>query len=418
VKLTDNEKSILDGAKGEAPRIALAILKDLGELFGAEELMPVSQVHIDATLYMVDAGVEFAEKLAALGGRSAVPTSLNPSAIDLLHPERLRVPPELLQNSRKLETAYLEMGAAPTWTCAPYQQGLVPRFGEQIAWAESNAIAFANSIIGARTNRYADLVDICASIVGKVPEFGLHLDKNRRAEQIIRLEGFTGEMFRDEKLYPLLGYVFGSLAGDQVTALTGMPPAADIDALKGFSAAAASTGAVGLFHLVGITPEAPDLEACTRSLRPKEEMVITPDMLRAAEATLNIEESGAVDWIALGCPHYSFAEFRSLAKLLDGRRLHGDTAMWIYTSRAVYGWIENRGILSALNNSGVTVFTDGCPLQFPRNAWSFSRAMSNSAKFTHYCFSQTGYPAILGSTAECVETAVTGKIQRRKSPWH
>ena len=181
MRLTDQEQEILKGKHGEAPRIALSVLVDLGEVFGAEEMMRVSQVHIDMTIYMVDAGVEFAEGLADLGGKVAVPTSLNPSAIDLERWKEYRAPAKLLDKSRRLERAYLRMGATPTWTCAPYQQGMIPRFGEQIAWGESNAIAFANSIIGARTNRYGDLMDICAAIIGRVPKFGL--DSSQRNQQ-------------------------------------------------------------------------------------------------------------------------------------------------------------------------------------------------------------------------------------------
>ena len=188
--LTDEEKGILEGKQGEAARIALSALVDLGELYGAEDLIPVSQAHIDATLYMVEAGLEFAEKIAEFGGEVAVPTSLNPSSIDLERWKAYRVPPEILPKHKRLEAAYLKMQATPTWTCAPYQNGIIPRFGEQIAWGESNAIAFANSIIGARTNRYADLMDICAAIIGKVPKFGLHLAENRRASILIRLEDF------------------------------------------------------------------------------------------------------------------------------------------------------------------------------------------------------------------------------------
>jgi len=195
--LTDEENFILDGNKGEAARLAMSILTDLGELFGAESMMPVSQVHIDTTLYMVDAGLEFAEKLARLGARVNVPTSLNPSAIDLVRWKDMKVPPAIFPKHQRLAEAYLKMQATPTWTCAPYQQGIIPRFGEQIAWGESNAIAFANSVIGARTNRYADLMDICAAIVGKVPKFGLHLTRNRVAKVLIELEGFTSSMFQN-----------------------------------------------------------------------------------------------------------------------------------------------------------------------------------------------------------------------------
>ena len=415
--LTDEEKSILDGKQGAAARIALAVLVDLGELFGAEELMTVSQVHIDATLYMVDAGLEFTEKMADLGGKVAVPTSLNPSSIDLQRWKAYRVPPEVLSKHKRMEAAYLKMRATPTWTCTPYQHGIIPRFGEQIAWGESNAIAFANSIIGARTNRYADLMDICAAIIGKVPKFGLHLTENRKAKMLFRLKEITTQMFENEAIYPLLGYLFGEMAGDQVAAITGIPPNISIDCLKGFCAAAASSGAVGLFHMVGITPEAQTLEMCLHGNKPKNVYDITPKLIKKAEDRLWTLKRDAVDLIVTGCPHYSQPEFIKLAKLTKEKKVHRSVVFWVFTNRSVYAWIKNNGILTDLTRAGIMVFTDGCPLQYPKETWQFNGAMTDSAKFANYCFSQRGLDAAYGSLEDCVETAVRGKIYRTKSPW-
>jgi hypothetical protein len=417
MRLTDKDKSILDGKRGEASRIALSVLVDLGELFGAVELMKVSQVHIDATLYMVEAGLEFAEKMVDWGGRVAVPTSLNPSAIDLQRWEAYRVPAETLSKHKRLEKAYLNMRAIPTWTCAPYQHGIIPRFGEQIAWGESNAIAFANSIIGARTNRYADLMDICAAIIGKVPKFGLHLTENRKAGMLIQLKGITSAMFANDAIYPLLGYLLGEMAGDQVAAITGIPENVKIDSLKGFCAAAASSGAVGLFHMVGITPEAQTLEMCFHGSRPQTVLEITPQAIRDTEDKLRTVKSDGVDLVVTGCPHYSTAEFFRLVKLVKGRKVHSSVVFWVFTNRTVYAWIKGNGILSDLTAGGVMVFTDGCPLQYPRESWQFSAAMTDSAKFANYCFSQRGLDAVYGSIEDCVATAIRGKIQRKEAPW-
>ena len=417
MRLTDREKSILDGEQGEAARIALAVLVELGALFGAKELMRVSQVHIDATLYMVDAGLEFAEKMAELGAEVAVPTSLNPSSIDLQRWKAYRVPPEVLSKHKRMEQAYLKMRATPTWTCAPYQHGIIPRFGEQIAWGESNAIAFANSIIGARTNRYADLMDICAAIIGKVPKFGLHLTANRKARILIRLKDITSRMFENEAIYPLLGYLLGEMAGDQVAAITGIPRNIKIDSLKGFCAAAASSGAIGLFHMVGITPEAQTLEMCLHGNKPEKVIDITPNLIKKAEDRLWTAKGDVVDLIVTGCPHYSPAEFIQLVRLIKGKRVHSSVIFWAFTNRTVYAWIKNNGILKDLSAAGVRVFTDGCPLQYPKEAWGFRAAMTDSAKFANYCFSQRGLDTAYGSLADCVETAVRGKICRRESLW-
>ena len=417
MRLSDEEKKIRDGRQGEAARIALAVLVDLGELFGAEELMPVSQVHIDATLYMVDAGLEFAEKMADEGGKVAVPTSLNPSAIDLRRWQEYGVSPEILPKHRRLEAAYLKMRAMPTWTCAPYQQGIIPRFGEQIAWGESNAIAFANSIIGARTNRYADLMDICAAIIGKVPRFGLHLTANRRAKLLIRIKDVSAAMFENEAIYPLLGYLLGEMAGDQVAAIAGIPQNVKIDSLKGFCAAAACSGAVGLLHMVGITPEAQSLEMCLHGNKPGAVYDITPELIQKAEDQLWTVKNEAVDLIVTGCPHYSPAEFIRLVQRIKGKKVHSSVVFWAFTSRSVYAWIKNNGILKDLADAGAMVFTDGCPLQYPKESWHFEAAMTDSAKFANYCFSQRGLQAAYGRLEDCVETAVRGKICRKESPW-
>jgi len=417
MRLTDEEKSIFDGKQGEAARIALSVLAELGDLFGAEELMRVSQVHIDATLYMVDAGLEFAEKMVDWGGKVAVPTSLNPSAIDLQRWEAYGVPAETLSKHKRLEAAYLNMRATPSWTCAPYQHGIIPRFGEQIAWGESNAIAFANSIIGARTNRYADLMDICAAIIGKVPKFGLHLAENRKAEMLIQLKDFSSSMFADDAIYPLLGYLLGEMAGDRTAALTGIPPDVKVDSLKGFCAAAASSGAVGLCHLVGITPEAQTLEMCLQGSKPQTILEITPQAVRETEEKLRTVKSDGVDLVVTGCPHYSMAEFVRLVQLVNGKKVHSSVVFWVFTNRTVYAWIKNNGILSDLTAGGVMVFTDGCPLQYPRESWQFNAAMTDSAKFANYCFSQRGLEGVYGSIEDCVQTAIQGKIQRKEALW-
>jgi len=412
VHLSGIERDMLAGTHGRASALAMNILYELGELYAAERTIPVAQVHIDMTLYMVDAGVEFAEKMAEWGGKFAVPTQLNPASIDLLHPERLRVPEDLLEKSRRLEKAYLKMGAVPTWTCAPYQQGLIPSFGEQIAWGESNAIAFANSVIGARTERYADLTDVCAAITGSVPEMGLHLTENRKAERLFSIADFPSRAFDNARLFPLLGFVFGELAGDRVAALDGIPENVSMDNLKSFSAAAASSGAVGLFHIIGVTPEAPDIQSCFRSETPMETSPITREMLDAAEAKLNQGGAGMPDLIVLGCPHYSVDEFKALVKRLDSRRIQSGLEFWVFTSRQTHNQIKKARLLEAIERSGVKVFTDGCPLQYPKDSWNLHCAMSDSAKYANYCFSQTGLDVIFSGMRDCIETAVSGALKR------
>ena len=410
--LDSTEKRMLAGKNGKACKLAMNILRELGELFGTERMIAVSQVHIDMTLYMVDAGVEFSEKMAELGGKFAVPTQLNTASIDLLNHEKLRVPEDLLENSRRLERAYLRMGATPTWTCAPYQQGLIPSFGEQIAWGESNAVAFVNSVIGARTERYADLTDVCAAITGRVPKLGLHITENRKAEILLEIKDFPVNVFNDSRIYPLLGFVFGEIAGDRVTAIEGIPEKVSWDNLKSFSAAAASSGAVGLFHIIGVTPEAQDVKTCFQNGKPEQHIVITCEMIDSAESRLNQGNCSMPDLITMGCPHYSVDEFKTLENYFASRRIMSGIEFWIFTSRYTYERIRKMGLLKTIEHSGAKIFTDGCSLQYPKKSWDFTCAMSDSVKYANYCFSQTGLNVIFAGTRDCVETAVTGELKR------
>lgn len=415
--LSDSEKKLLDGSAGEASQIAMSVICDLGDLYDARRLIPVSQVHIDTTLYMVEAGAQFAERMAHLGAAFRVPTSLNPSAIDLVRWKEYRVPPDFLENNRRLERAYLKMGAAPTWTCTPYQHGLVPRFGDQIAWGESNAIAFVNSVIGARTNRYADLMDICAAIIGRIPEFGLHLDQNRKAALLVDITDLSIDTKNRSDFYPVLGYLIGELAEDRITALRGVPADIPVDWLKHFYAAAASSGGVSLVHIVGVTPEAQTLNMCLRKGKAPETCFITPKMLAEAEAKLHITRTGDLDLVTVGCPHYSFNEFITLAQLLVGKKIHPSTVFWAFTCRSVYHMIDNCGLLKVLTDAGIMVFTDGCPLQYPKGSWDFTSVMTDSAKFANYSYSQTGMHPAFGTIEDCVHSAVKGCIRKKELEW-
>ncbi|MBS3970557.1 MAG: aconitase X catalytic domain-containing protein, partial [Clostridia bacterium] len=259
--LTRIEENMLMGKQGRGPQLAMEIIVKLGELYGADDLIPVSQAHIDGCLYAAvgEAGLLFAEKLDQLGAKVAIPTSLNATSCDVDNWREHGVDPAFAEKSSQLEKHYLNMGALPTWTCAPYHFGLVPRFGEQIAWAESNAIVYANSVIGARTERYGDYTDICCAVVGRVPEFGLHKRENRAGQILMDCTYMDLKPTTDN--FAVLGYLVGEIAKDRIPVLKGIPSWVSGDHLKAFCAAIASSGAVALFHMIGITPEALDEKA-------------------------------------------------------------------------------------------------------------------------------------------------------------
>ena len=415
--LNDDEKKMRDGHLGEAVRLAMSILVELGEAIDASEMVEITHVHTDSGFFLGDAGLEFVEHLARLGGKVAVPTSMNNTTFDIERGRSYGVSPNLADKIKRLETAHLTMGVTPSWTCAPYQDGILPKPGAMVAWSESNAIVFANSVLGARTNRTGDLVDICCALTGRAPKTGLYLDENRLATVHAKIEHFAAEAYIDERFYPLLGYYLGKHCGHQVVAISGIPKSVSMDDLKGLGAATASSGATALFHIVGITPEAPMLEACLNNDTPLQTINVTPAALAEAEAHLYTAENDRLNWVGFGCPHFSYAEFTELADCIAGQKIHPAVVVSVFTSRKTLERVEQTGILKSLTNAGIEVYTDGCLLLYPQSLESSGILMTNSAKAANYIFSQSGYTAAYGSIRECVESAVAGKIMRRRPVW-
>jgi predicted aconitase len=332
---SDHDRALLEGKRGAGAQMAMSILVRMAGVHGAEEMMDITQAHIDSAIYIGEAGLEFAERLARLGAKVSVPTTLNVSGLDEHHWQEWEVPTDWAEKAHRQMVAYQEMGCQPTWTCAPYQTGAAPSLGQQIAWGESNAIAFANSVLGARTERYPDFLDICAAITGRVPAVGLHLTENRAGDLLIRLVGVSRPLLEDDSFYPVLGHLMGQLAEDRIPVVDGLGVRPSEDQLKALGAAASSSGTVALFHIVGVTPEAPTLEAAFQGRRPKTEMDITLDRLREARRDLTTAQGEKLDMVVLGSPHFSLAEFQQLAPLVEGRHRHPDVQFLVTSSRAM-----------------------------------------------------------------------------------
>src|SRR5262245_41471722 len=306
--LRDRDRAMLEGAHGPAAQLAMSILVRMADVYGARELMDITQAHIDSTLYLGDATLEFAERLASLGARVAVPTSLNVSGVDECGWKNWAVTPEWAAKAARQMLAYEKMGAAPTWTCAPYQTHMRPVFGQQIAWGESNAIAFANSVIGARTERYPDLLDICCAITGRVPAVGLHLKEHRAGQIVMRLVDVPPALQQDDQFFAVLGHLVGAQAEDRIPVIDGVTARPSEDELKAFAAAVASSGRVALFHIVGVTPEAATVDDAFQGRTPGQTLDITVDALRSARRELTTADGRDLDMVILGSPHFSLAE--------------------------------------------------------------------------------------------------------------
>ena len=344
VHLTPAEIAFLEGEHGEAAALAMRVVVAAADLLGAERLVEIASAHIDGCLHHGDGGVEFAERLVAGGGRVAVPTTLNVGALDLLHPGMVRSDPQRTAMARRQMEAYLALGCAPTWTCAPYQAGHRPALGQQVAWGESNAIAFANSVLGARTERYGDFLDACCALTARAPLHGLHVTETRRATVVVDASRVPAALAADDVFYPVLGTWLGLEVGRDVAAIDGLPRTVTEDQLKALGAAAASTGAVALFHVVGVTPEAPTLEAALGgggAPADVRRLVLTADVLRGARDRLSTTTADTMDAVAVGSPHFSVDEFRRLTPLVRGRRLA--VPFYACTGRDVLAALEATG---------------------------------------------------------------------------
>lgn len=415
--LSCRDRAMLDGEHGPAVKMAMSILVRMAEVAGADELLDIAGAHIDSTVYIGDAGLEFAERLASLGAKVAVPTTLNVSGLDEHNWREWAVPPDWAAKAYRQMAAYQSMGTIPTWTCAPYQTEMRPSFGQQIAWGESNAIVFANSVIGARTERYPDLFDICCAITGRAPATGLHLAENRAGQLLLRLVDVPPALQESDEFYPVLGHFVGKAARDRIPVIDGLAAKPTEDQLKALGAASASSGAVALFHLVGITPEARTLEAAFQGRAPAETIEVKMDALRQARKELTHADDEQLDMVVLGSPHFSLAEFKRLAPLVAGKRAHPKVKFLVTSSRAMTLLAKQAGLLEPLQAFGCQLTVDTCILTTPMLPPEIKFLMTNSAKFAYYTPGLLNRQITFGSLADCVRSAIEGRIVRDESLW-
>ncbi|TFD19222.1 aconitase X catalytic domain-containing protein [Cryobacterium sp. TMS1-13-1] len=416
--LTADDEAKLSGALGPGMAMAMRIVVALARLSLAPQLIDVESAHIDGCLYHGQAGLDFAEKLVDLGAVVTVPTTLNVSSLDLMHPGLVRQGPAETAAARRLMDAYVALGARSTWTCAPYQLGGRPTAGTNIAWAESNAIVFANSVLGARTARYGDFVDICAAITGRVPLAGLHVPENRIPTMQLDCSAIPSRVLDSDAAWAALGFVVGQQVGESVCILTGIAPeVADEDRLKALGATAASSGGVALFHIEGVTPEAVAAAAWPADGVPRVE--ITPTMLRAARDELTTATIGdRLDAVSIGTPHFSLTEFAKLAEILgDGVPFHPSCTVWISTSRDVLATAQAAGFAQICEASGARIVVDTCTYLVPILAETVRTAMTTSGKWAWYAPANMGINVVFGSMAECIDSARAGRVIRNESAW-
>lgn len=415
MKLTQYEQEMLDGVHGKGVQLAMEILVQMGELYDAQRFLPVKNAHIDAAAYTTiwDSGTEFLELLVDGGARVAVPTTINPLSRDIRNWKALGASEDFAMKSKRMEDAYIKMGVIPTWTCAPYQCTNVPQFGELVSWSESNAVNYVNSVIGARTERLPDLVDVCCAVAGRVPEYGLYLDENRKGAMLFELKDFDETWFCDSVDYALLGYYIGEIIVNKVPVIEGLPWRTTQDDLKTFSAAAASGGAVGLFHAVGFTPEAPTRAAAFGGRTDYKTVAVTPEDLIALRKRLDTAVEDRVDMVLMGCPHLSFSELAEIAALIRGKHVKEGVDFWITTNETQYQLATRCDVAEVLEEAGVTLVRDTCVMEMDENMrWEKQNFVTNSGKAAQYAPGINRVNIRLATAAGCVESAITGKFPK------
>lgn len=416
--LADDDVAVLAGDAGPAAATAMRVVTALAAAVQAPRLIPVESAHIDSCLYHGVAGLDFAERLVDQGGEVGVPTTLNVGSIDLLHPGIVRGNEETMVNGRRLMEAYTALGARATWTCAPYQLPGRPEFGQDIAWAESNAIVFANSVLGARTDRYGDFLDIAAAIVGKVPYSGFHLTERRRGQVVFDVSGLPAELLADELLFPSLGILIGLESGSRVPVIDGVE-AADEDQLKALGAAAASSGGIAMFHVVGVTPEARTLREALQGGEAEETTRVTvAGMRRARDLLSSTPATGRIDAVSLGTPHFSLTEITRFAGLIEGRRVADTVDLYVSTSRSILARATELGLVDVCTAAGARFVTDTCTYVTPVLRPEVHTVMTNSAKWAYYAPGNLGIDVVFGSLDECVESACRGVVVRDDAHWN
>lgn len=409
--LTDTDRYMLDGHDGPAFKVAMEVLCLMAAAQAAQGFVNVERGHIDGCILAHDANLDFAEKMHQMGAKTRIPTTINAISVDQENWQSQGVIPDFGNKASRLADAYVNMGARPTFTCAPYLLDDAPVEGEMIGWSESNAVIFANSVIGARTVKHPDYLDLFIAMTGRAPNTGVYLAENRVPEHVIHV---VLPETHDDALWPMLGWLAGVQSPNGIPVLTGLEATRPTeDDLKSLCAAFGTTSAAPMLHVRGHTPEG--------NLVPQdnaERSEIKPTDLAKVWSDFNVA-ANQVDLVAIGSPHASLAECRKLAELLDGHNCRAGTDMIVTVGRSVLGAATAEGITKRLQRAGVLVIPDICwcsitePV-FPTDA---KVLMTNSGKYSHYANGLTGRGVRFGSLADCVQTAITGSANARLPDW-
>ncbi len=387
--LTKEEEKMLSGKQGNAVKKSMEILVALGEIYGAKKLIDVSSVQIAGVSYhnLGDAGLDYLAELAK-DGKARVLTTLNPAGMDLQDWKKLGINEEFAEKQRKVINAFRKMNVIVTCTCTPYLIGNLPRYGQHIAWSESSAVCFANSVIGARTNREGGPSSIASALTGKTPEYGLHLEENRQAQVLVKVKAKIDSVPK----FGALGKVIGEKIKNKIPFIEGIENA-NMEELKSFCASIATFGGTALFHIKGITPN--------KTIKPKESIEVTNTEID--EAISKLSDAEEIDFVGIGCPHASIYEIKKIAEMLEGKKTKKD--FWICTARQTKELADKMGYTDIIEGGGAKIAADTCMAVAPIKG-RYKGMITDSAKACYYAAGHNNFKTRIRSLKECVEEAI------------
>ena len=402
MKLTQEQQDMLDGKYGKGTAYAMKIQVAIGESFDAERMVPITRAHV--ALSNQEADLWFCEKLLSEGAKCRVTPTVNPGFCLDFFKNRNMVAPEYADLMQRTHNAYRAIGAQLTYNCTPYIDTNVPNFGEVIAFSESSATPYANAVWGARTNREGANSALCAAITGYVPEYGLLLDENRKGDILVEIQADVKTPFD----YHIIG-MLGKKIGDGIPVFTGFPrETITKEGLRNLGAQLNTSGAYGMYHIVGVTPEAPDLETTFGGKEPKRKVVLTNEDKEAVLKEISLEGNRKIDFAMFGCPHFTLEEIKHIAEKLEGKTLKKE--MWILVSSHVKEMAVRMGLDEIISNAGGFIVPDTCPDQPCWRHLEGKVGITESPKCAYYP-QRRGIHFVIRDLDTCIEAALTGEVK-------
>lgn len=398
MQLTSFQQAMLDGDYGHATRKAMEILTTLGAIYGADHMTPITSAQISGVSYdnLGDAGLQFLAEMAGGGGKTRVLTTLNPAGMDIENWQAMGIPADFAAQQQQVIAAFARMGVVTTCSCTPYLTGNVPHYGEHLAWAESSAVCYANSVLGARSNREGGPSALAAALTGFTPEYGLHITQNRRPTMTVTVEAPVQSTVEFGALGKVIGNYLEGHGLERIPYITGIPDAT-LENLKSFCASIATYGGVALFHMQNITPEAAEYAP------PQVTMTVTRADLEAAQCEMNDATPDEIDFVSLGCPHLSLVEIARIATMLEGKKVK--KTFWITTARPTKQIADLAGYTKIIEESGAIFATDTCCVVAPIRG-RFHALATDSAKACYYASSKNKFKTRIRSFDEVVDEAL------------